>query len=341
MRSEDEKERFVLAEVHEAARAHWRRKVRLARPGPEADSWGAPIGRGTVGLLAAALLAAVAVASWWLASTARAPRQDVVFTEVLLGDLEVRRSGASREGEGRAPLQTEVRVGAEIAARSGAALRAADGTEIRLRAGSVLLLEGVGHWRLQEGAIYLDDERPASVGAGRASPSVPRWLHAGEVKVAELGTRFAVGREAGRTWVRVRSGAVVVRSGEHVARLDQGRGLEVTSSGIFTDLSVDAESWSWVLEAAPPFELEGRVLDDYLAWLTHETGWRFRTDAVAREVASSPLHGSLEGFAPGATLAVVAASLGLEVRPLSQPADEPQVFALVPVGSAFKESSGS
>jgi hypothetical protein len=90
------------------------------------------------------------------------------------------------------------------------------------------------------------------------------------------------------------------------------RGGTVTRSPIATS----GPAWDWVLAIAPPFEIEGRRLEDFLAWVERETGWRVELDPDARSVASQAirLHGSIAGLPPGEAIDVVLAGAGLASR---------------------------
>ncbi len=46
---------------------------------------------------------------------------------------------------------------------------------------------------------------------------------------------------------------------------------------------VTGADWDWVTLAAAPFDLDGRTLAEFLAWVAREGGWdvSFGTDALA------------------------------------------------------------
>ena len=74
--------------------------------------------------------------------------------------------------------------------------------------------------------------------------------------------------------------------------------------------------WQWVQEIAPTFEIEGRTLGEFLAWMERETGWqvRWRESAAARQALANVLHGSVEGLPPEQALAAVLPTCGLAHR---------------------------
>ena len=76
------------------------------------------------------------------------------------------------------------------------------------------------------------------------------------------------------------------------------------------------EAWSWVLAAAPPFEIEGMTLDAFLDWAARENGWTVRyVDPGLEAVAGTTvLHGSIGHLTPAEAPGVVLPGAGLEHR---------------------------
>ena len=73
------------------------------------------------------------------------------------------------------------------------------------------------------------------------------------------------------------------------------------------------EPWLWILEAAPPIEIEGRSLASYLEWVARETGWRIRyaDRDLERSAETILLHGTIEGLRPDESLGVILEGSGL------------------------------
>ena len=63
---------------------------------------------------------------------------------------------------------------------------------------------------------------------------------------------------------------------------------------------VTGEDWDWVTLAAAPFDLDGKTLADFLAWVTREGGWelRFQNEALARSASTIVINGSVDGLTP-------------------------------------------
>jgi ferric-dicitrate binding protein FerR (iron transport regulator) len=119
--------------------------------------------------------------------------------------------------------------------------------------------------------------------------------------------------------VRVREGAVRLdRPGgeERAEEAAAGLELELDDAGglVRRPVAATGPHWAWTLAIAPPFELEGRRLADFLAWVRRETGWEVRFVDPALEVATADivLHGSLRGITPDLAPAAVLPTCGLE-----------------------------
>lgn len=60
------------------------------------------------------------------------------------------------------------------------------------------------------------------------------------------------------------------------------------------------KDWEWVESIAPPYEIENRLLSDFLQWVARETGRHitFLDDKAKRLASRTRLHGSIEGLRP-------------------------------------------
>ena len=70
------------------------------------------------------------------------------------------------------------------------------------------------------------------------------------------------------------------------------------------------QAWHWAAAVAPEFAIEGRSLDEFLAWAGRETGRKivYTSADAAREAEQTQLKGSTSGLAPEAAVAAVFAS---------------------------------
>ena len=121
-------------------------------------------------------------------------------------------------------------------------------------------------------------------------------------EVAHVGTQFEVTLldVHDRVWVRVREGQVALRGpAGQTALAGAGTELIARADGGVTRQSIatSGHDWAWVEALAPEFEIENRLLGDYLQWVSRETGRSLALDAGAqKQAATTRLHGSVHGL---------------------------------------------
>jgi len=282
--------------VKQAVQEHWAGQVRTRR-------------RRRLGWSSAALTAAAAAALWSLGPSRLADRPAAPLATVasVTGPLVAVHSNGDRLPVG-APLYPGAVLQTGPDAR--AALALSGGRSMRLDHGTRLALDSPASIVLHAGAVYLDS-------GGRPGQRAVFEVRTDRGAARELGTQFEVRIEAEALRVRVREGAVELARDQPV-RVEAGSELRVDADGRISRsaLSPHDPSWQWVLEAAPPFELEGHSLGAFLAWVGRETGWRIRfTDReLGARVAAIELHGSIAGLTPDQTPAAVLPTCGLSHR---------------------------
>ena len=297
---------LVRAErVREAVRGQWRRGVRHRRRRRQAMWVGA-----------ATLAASVA----GLVATRRPGAPPPPAEAPLVATLEAV-AGSPRTAAGEAALAPialgdGLRAGdrLETAAGDRVALRLLTGASLRLDVDSRLRLLSPTRVELLRGAVYVDSGA-APLAATQLEVETPWGL------ARDIGTQFEIRVQplpASALRVRVREGRVQLdRQGErHEA--PAGLELEMDAAGHLArrPVSQNGPDWAWTLAIAPPFELEGRRLADFLDWVTRETGLqvRFADPALEYTTADCVLHGSLRGIAPDEAPAAVLPPCGLTHR---------------------------
>lgn len=289
-----------LAAVTTAFRAEWQRQMAARKRAVNTRRW----------LLAASLVVGLGAAWWWTRGGALVPPPPRIATVETLRGLVTTPDGDLAIGH-------DLLAGSSVETGRGSgdhlALRTTTGLALRLDAGTRLRLDGADRVTLERGAVYVDSG-PAGHGIAVATPlGVAR----------DLGTRFEVrllGDGSPALRVRVRDGQVEVAAPGVKAAAGAGVELTVGGDGSVHRTAVPAHGpdWQWVIAAAPPFQLEGRSLADFLAWVTTETGWSVVYDdpSLAASAATISLHGSLAGLpadqAPGVVLPGAALDYRLE-----------------------------
>jgi ferric-dicitrate binding protein FerR (iron transport regulator) len=264
--------------------------------------------------LAAGLVLVLSVG--WLAVTLRrsagttdqAPTVVIASTLRVIGEpVAIEPNGGRRVLGVGAALAPGERV--ETAAGEHVALALATERSLRLDSDTSLTLLDAARVSLARGEVYVDS------GAG-APGSLEVATAVGVAR--EVGTRFSVALEDGTVAVRVRDGRVVLESGADRMSVPAGEELVRSEDGEAArrELPPSDPSWDWVVRSAPPFEIEGRTVADYLRWLSRETGWtvEYATPAAAAAASEAVLHGSLTGDDPRDTLDAVLPSADLAYR---------------------------
>lgn len=206
------------------------------------------------------------------------------------------------------PIGTEINLGATVETTAGErlALRLADGTSLRFDTETRLTLHQAERFTLHQGAVYLD----TGPGAHTVAVETPYGT------ARDIGTQFEVRLTNNGLRVAVREGKVHLERPEGTHEAPTGTALTVAPSGQVerTPISPHGTEWSWVLTTAPPFDLEGSSMWEFIGWVTRETGWQLDTSdpQLERRLKGIMAHGSVEGLRPDEALEVVVPSAGLE-----------------------------
>jgi len=232
----------------------------------------------------------------------------VLFTQRLRGTAVVVAQMTRVVGDSTTFTQGALlRTGQSLATQSGVRLllEHASGVELRLDEHSRLRFVDAVHVRLEKGAVYVETHPKAGNGAAARLSVLTEF---GEI--GHIGTRFEVRVSASDLTVRVRDGASWFRplTGA-AAALNAGERLEYRTGSlrISHDVSPVDESWGWVEQAGPAYDIEGRNLLETLEWLAHEGGYqlRFANPDARNKAAVIVLHGDIHGLTPSEAIEVV------------------------------------
>jgi ferric-dicitrate binding protein FerR (iron transport regulator) len=286
------------ADVRSAVEWEWRamtaareRKVRYVR-------WAAAAG------------VAVAALGVWIARPLYAPDDGPVASIAPVeGLVEYRGDRDDRW----APLSasTRLRSGDELRTRpyGRVALQLASGVQLRLDSATRIAFEDVHHARMRRGGVYVDS------GAAGADDARAFELETPAGDVSHLGTQYQVRVADGVLRVGVREGLVSIggSGGETVGRAGEQVTLQYGQVSR-TSLAGNDEAWSWIGSITPPFSIEGRSVDEFLAWAARETGRQvvYQSPAVAAQARDIVLKGSVAGLTPDAALTAVLSTTRLQ-----------------------------
>jgi ferric-dicitrate binding protein FerR (iron transport regulator) len=189
-------------------------------------------------------------------------------------------------------LGDELPTGAVVATGSGQlGLRLASGGSLRLGPQTRLQLTGASSAELTAGVVYFDSEN------GRSAQSLAITTALGTVR--DVGTQFMVRVEPELLEVGVRQGRVALTRDADQSDAAAGDKLVVAAAaaGIRRDsIATFGDEWAWVERVAPPFDIDGRVLNDFLGWFERQTGRTvvFADPAAERVARATILNGSID-----------------------------------------------
>lgn len=203
----------------------------------------------------------------------------------------------------------------QSSAQRGLTLDLTTGDRLRMAAQSRLKFLENDRLHLESGAVYFasgvrDDAR-------RTPPQSALYIETDIGQVIHLGTRYMVQRTADRMNVRVRSGAVRVRTALTDAALQHGSEAAYAADGreLFRrPLHSAAPAWGWVDALAPPLAIDGRRLTEVLNEIALETGREiaFADETVRLDCGMIELKGPLLELAVGDRLFAVLVTTDLE-----------------------------
>jgi ferric-dicitrate binding protein FerR (iron transport regulator) len=193
---------------------------------------------------------------------------------------------------------------------SVAGLQLSASLAVRVAPGSRLRFDAPDAATLESGTVYVDSDPRRGRTALRIR--TPYGV------VSHLGTQYTVGLADGALEVAVREGEVALQQGAAMQRARGGELLRVDAGGAVSrePLAPHGERWAWLVRAPAAVAIDGRPLADFLYWYSRETGVepRFADADAGSRLGGMILHGDVAGLAPDDALAVVAASVGLDVR---------------------------
>jgi hypothetical protein len=243
--------------------------------------WDAITGRRAFLHRAAAATAAAAILlatfGGLLLRTGTAPAAVVASVERVRGDVQI--------GGAALAIGADVPNAVRIETHNGqVALRLADGGSMRLAPQTRMTFAAAGRATLDAGAVYFDSEDGAPV-----EVRTPLGI------VRDMGTQFVARLAGERLEVAVRDGRVAIERGSGAVDVAAGERVSMTSSAAAPRRERSASfgaDWDWVESLAPPFDIDGRKLIDFLHWVEAQTGRTLefadaKTEQAARDIVLS------------------------------------------------------
>ncbi len=233
-------------------------------------------------------------------------RQAVATFELRTGDVTV--SGAGRPSDPRTLLPGMV---VATGRKGRVALRLPTGASVRIDGGSTVRFDSARTLTLERGAVYTDS-------GSTSTPEERIEIATTFGSIRDVGTQFEVRLLSRALRVRVREGKVLVDQAGEIREAGAGAELVLHPDGSVqrAEVPVYGPGWDWVQRTGPALAIEGASLTDFLAWVSRETGLRWRLAEPHPDPAPELviLHGSIEGLTAEEALSVVLPGCGYRHR---------------------------
>jgi len=181
---------------------------------------------------------------------------------------------------------------------SGLGLEWGNGGSLRIAANTVVEFISAEEVYLHSGRIYFDSqpaELIASISGGSGAAKFQVDTDHGRVR--HLGTQYMTYSASDVLEVSVREGEVSIEGRYHDEKALAGQRLSLSGSARATVLNIDTHgaAWNWVEETSPIVDTDGRSVEQFLNWVSRETGLRveYPNEATQRAAASTILKGSV------------------------------------------------
>jgi len=184
------------------------------------------------------------------------------------------------------------------------ALALADNVSVRLDRDTQIVLVSARRISISRGALYVDSGTRTPAREAELLVDTP----AGAVR--HVGTQYETRVLGSEVRIAVREGKVeLYTSGGAMHSASAGEQITISSAGnvMRSAISPYDERWNWVSATAPPFNINGRSVAEFMTWVARELGREVvYADAQARAEAERVLlNGSISGLSPEEALAAV------------------------------------
>ena len=236
--------------------------------------------------MAAAAAAVASIAVVVATSVYRPPAAPLLATvERSVGQVQI----VSADGATPAARGARVHAGALLATGDGqTALRLAGNGSLRLAPGTQLRMLAPAEAELVAGLLYFDSE----------SSSAALTIRTPQGDVRDVGTQFYTRVADDRLEIGVRDGRVAVAHDGDRSEVGAGEKLTVPDGAAVRreTLPTYGAEWAWAERLAPPFEIDGRTLNEFLLWVAAQTGRDlvFSDSAAERVARIEVMRGSID-----------------------------------------------
>lgn len=192
---------------------------------------------------------------------------------------------------------TEISVGETVVTGkdSGIGLAWGNGGSLRIDADTRIEIVSPDAVYLRSGRIYFDSQSELVAGISGGSVLEIETDHG---TVTHLGTQYMTYADDERLSISVREGEVAIDGLYYDETAVEGQQLTLSGSGRPSVVNINSygDAWQWVEATAQSFNVEGRTAQDFLIWVSRETGLQveFENEAVLRQAQSATLRGIVD-----------------------------------------------
>jgi FecR protein len=192
---------------------------------------------------------------------------------------------------------------------AGIALAWSNGGSLRIDANSRVDFRSADAIYLRQGQVYFDSGQSDVVAgiSGGSTPAMTAISDSGRPEpqltietdhgsVTHLGTQFMTYADATTLRVSVREGKVAIDGRYHDETAERGQQLILKGSArpMRVNFKGYGDEWQWVERIAPATQPDGKTVDEFLHWVSRETGLQLAYEsATAERLATERLKGSL------------------------------------------------
>jgi ferric-dicitrate binding protein FerR (iron transport regulator) len=185
-----------------------------------------------------------------------------------------------------------------------------DGMNVRATPGTRLQLASSYEITLNKGSIYLD-----SYDTEQPDPFTVTTVFG---TARDIGTQFMVSLNDADAWsVQVRDGQVTIADDDHRMSLRSGDAITISAGNDVSERSISTHdtSWHWSETARPNYNIEDRYLNDYLLWVSRETGREltFGSESARESATRTRIHGTIDGLSASKSLKHVLETTDLQL----------------------------